>query len=77
MSFAWLHKKISLKASTVAICGSVVFTIICLQVVLSLGESSKDGDTPEICRLYLEQNGFVHGVIAGARHNRICRAGPI
>jgi hypothetical protein len=60
MSFAWLHKKISIKAAIVAICGSVVFTIICLQVVLSLGESSKNGDTPEICRLYLEQNGFVH-----------------
>ena len=60
MSFAWLHKKISLKASIVAICGSVVFTIISLQVGLCLGEPSKDGDTPEICRLYLEQNGFVH-----------------
>jgi hypothetical protein len=59
MSFAWLHKKISLKASIVAICGSVVFTIISLQVGLSLGEPSKDGDTPEVCRLYLEQNGFV------------------
>jgi hypothetical protein len=60
MSYAWLHKKISLKASIVAICGSVVFTIICVQVGLSFGEPSKDGDSPEICRLYLEQNGFVH-----------------
>jgi hypothetical protein len=58
--FAWLHKKISLKASIVAICASVVLTIISLQVGLSRGESNKDGDTPEICRLYLEQNGFVH-----------------
>jgi hypothetical protein len=60
MSFAWLHKKISLKASMVAICASVALTIIGLQVGLSFGESSKDGDTPEVCRLYLEQNGFVH-----------------
>jgi hypothetical protein len=60
MSFAWLHKKISLKASIVAICGSVVLTIICIQVGLSLGDPSKDGDTPKVCRLYLEQNGFVH-----------------
>jgi hypothetical protein len=60
MFFAWLHKKISLKASIAAICASVVLTIISLQVVLSLGEGNKDGDTPEMCRLYLEQNGFVH-----------------
>jgi hypothetical protein len=60
MSFAWLHKKISLKASIVAICASIALTIIGLQAGLSFGESSKDGDTPEICRLYLEQNGFVH-----------------
>jgi hypothetical protein len=60
MSFAWLHKKISLKTSIVAICAAVVLTVISLQVGLSLDESSKDGDTPDICRLYLEQNGFVH-----------------
>ena len=60
MVLALLHKKISLKASIVAICASVVLTIISLQVGLFFGESSKDGDTPEICRLYLEQNGFVH-----------------
>ena len=60
MSFAWLHKKISLKASILAICASVVFTIISLQVLLSLGQPGKDGDTPEICQIYLEQNGFVH-----------------
>jgi hypothetical protein len=60
MFFAWLHKKISLKASIVAICASVVLTVISLQVCFSLGEPSEDGDTPEICRLYLEQNGFVH-----------------
>src|ERR1700730_5293895 len=24
-----------------------------------------------------KQNGFVHSVVAGARHDRICRAGPI
>jgi hypothetical protein len=60
MSFAWLHKKISLKTSIVAICAAVVLTVISLQVGLSFGESSKDGDTPDICRLYLEQNGFVY-----------------
>jgi hypothetical protein len=59
MYSAWLHKKISLKASIVAICASVVLTVISLQVGLSRGEASKDGDAPEICRLYLEQNGFV------------------
>ncbi len=60
MFFAWLHEKISLKTSIVAICASVVLTVIGLQVSLSLGEPSKDGDTPKICRLYLEQNSFVH-----------------
>jgi hypothetical protein len=60
MFSAWLHKKISLKASIVAICASVVLTVTGLQVGFSLGESSKDGDTPEICRLYLEQSAFVH-----------------
>ena len=60
MSFAWLHKKISLKASIVAICVTVLVIIICLQVCLSIYESKINGDTPEICRLYLEQNGFVH-----------------
>jgi hypothetical protein len=60
MFFALLHKKISLQASIVAICVSVVLTVVSLQVGLPLVESSKDGDTPEICRVYLEQNSFVH-----------------
>ena len=60
MSFAWLHQKISLRASIVAICVTVVVTIICLQVCLSIYESKINGDTPEICQLYLEQNAFVH-----------------
>jgi hypothetical protein len=59
MSFAWLHKKISLRASIVAICVAVLVTILFLQVGLSIYESKIDGDTPEICRLYLEQNAFV------------------
>ena len=73
MSFAWLHKKIPLKASIVAICGSVVFTIISLQVGLCLGEPSKDGDTPEICRLYLEQNGFVRDHFGKLREERFVK----
>ncbi len=59
MSFAWLHKKISLRASIVAICVALLVTILFLQVGLSIYESKIDGDTPEICRLYLEQNAFV------------------
>ena len=73
MSFAWLHKKISLKASIVAIGGSVLLTIISLQVGLSLGGPSKDGDTPEICRLYLEQNGFVHDHFGKLREERFVK----
>jgi hypothetical protein len=60
MSSAWLHKKISRRASIVAICVAVLVTIACLQVSLSIYESKIDGDTPEICRLYLEQSAFVH-----------------
>ena len=60
MSFAWLHKKISLRVSIVAICVTVLATIICLQLCLFIYESKINGDTPEICRLYLEQNAFVH-----------------
>jgi hypothetical protein len=60
MSFAWLHKKISLRASIVAMCVAVLVTILFLQVGLSVYQSKIDGDTPEICRLYLEQNAFVH-----------------
>jgi hypothetical protein len=60
MPFACVHKKISLSASIVAICAAVLVTIGCLQVGLSIYRSKIDGDTPEICRLYLEQNAFVH-----------------
>ena len=60
MSFAWLHKKISLRVSIVAICVTVLAIIIGLQLCLSICESKINGDTPEICRLYLEQNAFVH-----------------
>jgi hypothetical protein len=60
MSFAWLHKKISLRTSIVSICAAVVITLIYLQVCLSLSVSENDGDAPEICRLYLDQSGFVH-----------------
>ncbi len=60
MSFPWLHQKISLRASIVAICIAVVVTIVCLQVGLSIYECKIDGDTPAICRLYLEQNPMVH-----------------
>jgi len=60
MSFAWFHKKISLRVSVVAICVTVLATLICLQLCLSIYESKINGDTPEICRLYLEQNAFVH-----------------
>ena len=60
MSFAWLHQKISLRTSIVSICAAVVISLIYLQICLSLSVSENDGDAPEICRLYLEQNGFVH-----------------
>ena len=60
MSFPWLHQKISLRASIVAICVAVAITIVCLQVCLSIYECKIDGDTPAICRLYLEQNPMVH-----------------
>ena len=60
MSFPWLHQKISLRASTAAICIAVAMTIVCLQVCLSVYESKINGDTPAICRLYLEQNPMVH-----------------
>ena len=60
MSFAGVHKKISLKASIVSICVSVLVPVICLQISLSIQRSKMDGDTPEICRLYLEQSAFVH-----------------
>ena len=60
MSFPWLHKKVSLRASIVSICVAVVITFICLQVCLSIYEAEIHGDTPAICRLYLEQNPMVH-----------------
>ena len=59
MSFPWLHQKISLRASTAAICIAVAITIVCLQVSLFVYESKINGDTPAICRLYLEQNPMV------------------
>ena len=60
ISFEWLHKKISRKASIVAICVAVAVTIVCLQVCLFIYSSRINGDTPEICQLYLEQNDIVH-----------------
>jgi hypothetical protein len=60
MSFPWLHKKFSLRASIAAICVAVAITIVCLQVCLSIYESKINGETPAICRLYLEQNPMVH-----------------
>ncbi len=60
MSFPWLHKKISLRASIAAICVAVAITIVCLQICLSIYEYKLNGDTPAICRLYLEQNPMVH-----------------
>jgi hypothetical protein len=73
MFVEWLHNKISLKASIVAICASVVLTVIILQVGLSLGESMKDGDTPEICQLYLEQNSFVRDHFGKLREERFVK----
>jgi hypothetical protein len=60
MSLPWLHKKISLRASIAAIFAAVAITIVCLQVCLAIYESKINGDTPAICRLYLEQNPMVH-----------------
>jgi hypothetical protein len=60
MSLPWLHKKISMKASIAAIGVAVAVTIVCLQVCLSIYECKINGDTPAICRLYLEQNPMVH-----------------
>jgi hypothetical protein len=60
MSSPWVHKKISLRFSIVAICVAVVVTIACLQTGLSFYESKINGDTPAICRLYLEQSALVH-----------------
>jgi hypothetical protein len=73
MSFAWLHKKISRRASIVAICLAILLTIACLQVSLSIYESKIDGDTPEICRLYLEQSAFVHDHFGKLREERFLR----
>jgi hypothetical protein len=60
MSFPWLHQKISLKASIAAIGVAIAVTIVCLKVCLSIYENKINGDTPAICRLYLEQNPMVH-----------------
>jgi hypothetical protein len=60
MTFPWLHLKISLRASIVAICLAVAITLVCLQICLSIYESKINGDTPAICRLYLQQNPMVH-----------------
>jgi hypothetical protein len=60
MSFPSLHQKISLRTSIVAIGGAVAITIVCMQACLSIYESKINGDTPAICRLYLEQNPMVH-----------------
>jgi len=60
ISFKWLHKKISPRASIVAICVAVAVTIVCLEVCLVMYSSKINGNTPEICQLYLEQNDLVH-----------------
>ena len=60
MSFPWLHQKVSLRTSIAAIGVAVALTIVCMQVCLSIYESKINGDTPAICRLYLEQNPMVH-----------------
>jgi hypothetical protein len=60
MALPWLHKKISLRASVAAIGVAVAITLACLQACLSIYESRINGDTPAICRLYLEQNPMVH-----------------
>jgi hypothetical protein len=59
MSVPLLHQKISLRASAAAICFAIAITIVCLQVCLSVYESKINGDTPAICRLYLQQNPMV------------------
>jgi hypothetical protein len=60
MSFPWLHQKVSVRATIVAICAALAITIVSLQVFLSVYEFKINGDTPAICRLYLEQNPMVH-----------------
>jgi hypothetical protein len=60
MSFPWLNQKISLRASIVAIGVAIAVTIVCLQICLFIYECKINGDTPAICRLYLEQNPMVH-----------------
>jgi hypothetical protein len=60
MSFPWLHQKISLRASIVVIGVAIAVTIVCLQICLFIYDYKIDGDTPAICRLYLEQNPMVH-----------------
>ena len=60
MSFPWLHQKISLRASIVVIGVAIAVTIVCLQICLFIYEYKINGDTPAICRLYLEQNPMVH-----------------
>jgi hypothetical protein len=60
ISFEWLHKRISPAASIVAICVAVAVTIVCLEVCLVMYSSKINGNTPEICQLYLEQNDLVH-----------------
>jgi hypothetical protein len=60
MSFPWLHQKISLWASIEAIGVAIAVAIVCLQICLFIYECEINGDTPAICRLYLEQNPIVH-----------------
>ena len=60
ISFPRLKKKISLRTSIAAIGVAAALTIVLLQVCLSLYESKINGDTPAICRLFLEQNSMVH-----------------
>jgi hypothetical protein len=73
MSTTCLPKKISLRTSIVAMCVAVLVTIVGLQVCLSIYESKMDGDTPEICRLYLEQNAFVHDHFGKLHEERFIR----
>jgi hypothetical protein len=70
MSFPWFHRKISVKTSVAAICVSVAAIIVCLEVCLSIYESKINGDTPAICRLYLEQNSMVHDHFGKLREER-------
>jgi hypothetical protein len=73
MSFPVFDRKISLKASIVAICAAVAVTIVCLEVCLSIYESKINGDTPAICRLYLEQNSMVHDHFGKLREERFLK----